>query len=260
VAGHLRERRVPAGAAPQGRHRGRPGVRARPRHVRPDPGAEAGHPGRAGRRPSGHGRAAGPHRPRRPRQPPLHPAGSPMMSTAPQSPGRTPHKAPQAPLQGPGGEDPPPEATDAPPREAKTPRPMSPEPVAVLISASDTDLLAARASGAPWRLAGPARTAPDEVPGLVAGSFCVIVRLLGGRRSWPGGLAAVLAQGLPTVVLSGEAAPDVDLMAASTVPAGGAAGVLGYLREGGPANLAGLAAFLSDTLLLTGHGFAPPVP
>jgi len=137
---------------------------------------------------------------------------------------------------------------------------MSTEPAIVLISASDTDLLAARASGAPWRLANPARTAPDEVAGLVAGSFCVIVRLLGGRRSWPEGLAAVLAQGLPTVVLSGEAAPDADLMAASTVPGGVAAQALAYLREGGPANLAELAAFLSDTLLLTGHGFAPPAP
>ncbi len=137
---------------------------------------------------------------------------------------------------------------------------MSENRVIVLISASDTDLLAARASGAPWRLANPARTAPDQVPGLVAGAYCVIVRLLGGRRSWPDGLAAVLAQGLPTVVLSGEAAPDADLMAASTVPAGVAAQALAYLREGGPANLAELAAFLSDTLLLTGHGFAPPVP
>ena len=137
---------------------------------------------------------------------------------------------------------------------------MSENPGIVLISASDTDLLAARASGGPWCLANPARTTPDEVPGLVAGSFCVIVRLLGGRRSWPDGLAAVLAQGLPTVVLSGEPAPDADLMAASTVPAGVAAEALGYLREGGPGNLAELAAFLSDTLLLTGHGFAPPVP
>ena len=136
---------------------------------------------------------------------------------------------------------------------------MSENPVIVLISASDTDLLAARASGAPWRLANPARTAPDQVPGLVAGAYCVIVRLLGGRRSWPDGLAAVLAQGLPTVVLSGEAAPDADLMSASTVPGGVAAQALAYLREGGPANLAELAAFLSDTLLLTGHGFAPPV-
>src|SRR5215468_5902508 len=170
-------------------------------------------------------------------------------SDAPQPPGRTPHKAPQAPLRCPGGEDPPPEASEAPAREAVT-----------LVSASDTDLLAARASGAPWRLANPARTAPDQVPGLVAGAYCVIVRLLGGRRSWPEGLAAVLAQGLPTVVLSGEAAPDADLMAASTVPAGVAAQALAYLREGGPANLAELAAFLSDTLLLTGHGFAPPAP
>ena len=137
---------------------------------------------------------------------------------------------------------------------------MSENPEIVLISASDTDLLAARASGAPWRLAGPARTTPDQVPGLVAGSYCIVVRLLGGRRSWPEGLAAVLAQGLPTVVLSGEAAPDADLMAASTVPAGVAAAALGYLREGGPGNLAELAAFLSDTLLLTGHGFAPPAP
>jgi len=138
--------------------------------------------------------------------------------------------------------------------------PQGGTPVIALISASDTDLLAARASGGPWRLANPARTAPGEVPGLVAGSFCVIVRLLGGRKSWPGGLAAVLAQGLPTVVLSGEPAPDADLMAASTVPAGVAAAALGYLREGGPANLAELAAFLSDTLLLTGYGFAPPMP
>ncbi len=137
---------------------------------------------------------------------------------------------------------------------------MSENPEIVLISASDTDLLAARASGAPWRLASPARTTPDQVPGLVAGSYCIVVRLLGGRRSWPEGLAAVLAQGLPTVVLSGEAAPDADLMAASTVPAGVAAAALGYLREGGPGNLAELAAFLSDTLLLTGHGFAPPAP
>ena len=137
---------------------------------------------------------------------------------------------------------------------------MSAKTAAVLISASDTDLLAARASGAPWRLATPARTAPDQVPGLVAGAYCIVVRLLGGRRSWPEGLAAVLAQGLPTVVLSGEAAPDADLMAASTVPGGVAAQALSYLREGGPANLAELAAFLSDTLLLTGHGFAPPEP
>src|SRR5262249_7106456 len=57
-----------------------------------------------------------------------------------------------------------------------------------------------------------------------------------------------------------EAAPAAARVAAPPGPAGLAPAALGYLREGGPANLAGLAAFLSDTLLLTGHGFAPPVP
>ena len=137
-----------------------------------------------------------------------------------------------------------------------TPRPA--EPVIVLASASDTDLLAARSGGGPWRLANPARTSPEDVAGLLDGAFCVVVRLLGGRRSWAAGLGAVLAAGLPAVVLSGEAEADADLMALSTVPAGVATQALAYLREGGPGNLAQLARFLSDAILLTGHGFDPP--
>jgi cobaltochelatase CobN len=133
-------------------------------------------------------------------------------------------------------------------------------PAIVLLSASDTDLLAARASGGPWRLANPARTELAALPELLDGAFCIVVRLLGGRRSWPAGLQEVLARGLPVVVLSGEPAPDADLMALSTVPAGVATQALGYLREGGPGNLAQLARFLSDTLLFTGTGFDPPAP
>ena len=49
-------------------------------------------------------------------------------------------------------------------------------------------------------------------------------------------------------------------MALSTVPAGVATEALGYLREGGPENLRELARFLSDTVFLTGEGFAPPHP
>ena len=49
-------------------------------------------------------------------------------------------------------------------------------------------------------------------------------------------------------------------MALSTVPAGVATEALGYLREGGPENLRELARFLSDTIFLTGEGFAPPAP
>ena len=130
----------------------------------------------------------------------------------------------------------------------------------LLLSTADTDLLAARASGAGWRPANPARTAADAVPALLDGVDLAVVRLLGGRQAWPDGLAAVLASGVPTAVLGGEATPDAELMAASTMPAGVVAEALRYLVEGGGENLGELARFLSDTVLLTGEGFAPPRP
>ncbi|MEU4335776.1 cobaltochelatase subunit CobN [Micromonospora lupini] len=130
----------------------------------------------------------------------------------------------------------------------------------LLLSTADTDLLAARASDADYRLANPARVAADEVPALVDGVDLAVVRLLGGRQAWPDGLAAVLATGVPTVVLGGEAVPDAELMAVSTVPSGVVTQALAYLVEGGPDNLGHLARFLGDTVLLTGEGFAPPAP
>jgi len=131
--------------------------------------------------------------------------------------------------------------------------------VILLLSTADTDLLAARDCGADYRVANPARVAPAEVPELLAGADLAVVRLLGGRRTWEAGLDAVLASGVPTVCLGGEAVPDAELMGYSTVPAGVVAQALAYLVEGGPANLRELAGFLSDAVLLTGHGFAPPV-
>ncbi|MFZ5851343.1 MAG: cobaltochelatase subunit CobN [Actinomycetota bacterium] len=130
----------------------------------------------------------------------------------------------------------------------------------LLLSTADTELLAAQASGAGYRTANPTRLDDAALPGLLAGADVVVVRLLGGRRAWPEGVAAVLAAGRPTVLLGGEAAPDAELMAASTVPAGVARQAHAYLVEGGVANLRELARFLADTLLLTGHGFAPPQP
>src|SRR2546421_1837758 len=90
----------------------------------------------------------------------------------------------------------------------------------VLLSTADTDLLAARAGGGAWRVANPTRLDPADVPGLLAGADLAVVRLLGGRRTWPEGLAAVLSSGLPVVALGGEAQPDAELTALSTVPAG----------------------------------------
>ena len=130
----------------------------------------------------------------------------------------------------------------------------------LLVSTADTELLAAAASGAAYLTANPARVTADEVPALAARADLVVLRLLGGRQAWPEGVTALTAAGKPLVALGGEAAPDAELMALSTVPAGVATEALGYLREGGPENLRELARFLSDTIFLTGEGFSPPHP
>ncbi|MCZ4550698.1 cobaltochelatase subunit CobN [Gordonia rubripertincta] len=130
----------------------------------------------------------------------------------------------------------------------------------LLLSTSDTDLLTAKACGADYRLANPSRLLIDEdLPALLSDIDLVVVRILGGRQIWEKGLEAVLAAGLPTVVLSGEQLPDPDLMSMSTVAPGVAADAHNYLAQGGPENLTNLHAFLSDTVLLTGHGFGGPV-
>ncbi len=133
-------------------------------------------------------------------------------------------------------------------------------PVILLLSTSDTDLLSARASGADYRLGNPARLTVTDLPDLVDGVDLVVVRLLGGRRAWEEGLDALLAGPRPVVVLGGEQAPDAELMELSTVPGGVVAEAHAYLAHGGRDNLRELASFLADTVLLTGHGFAPPEP
>ncbi|MGX5210475.1 cobaltochelatase subunit CobN [Streptomyces violaceus] len=135
-----------------------------------------------------------------------------------------------------------------------------PHPRILLLSTSDTDLLSARAAAGPvsYRFANPSRLALDDLPGLLDGVDLVVVRLLGGLRAWQDGLDLLLADGRPVVVLTGEQAPDAQLMEASTVPVGIAAEAHAYLAHGGPANLEQLARFLSDTVLLTGHGFEAP--
>ncbi|MGC9669510.1 cobaltochelatase subunit CobN [Planosporangium sp. 12N6] len=130
----------------------------------------------------------------------------------------------------------------------------------VLLSTADTDLLAARASGADWRVANPTRLDPADVPGLLDGAALAVVRLLGGRRTWPEGLDEVRRAGLPVVALGGEATPDAELTALSTAATGVVGDAQRYLVEGGPDNLRELYRFLSDTVLLTGEGFAAPAP
>ena len=63
----------------------------------------------------------------------------------------------------------------------------------LLVSTADTELLAAAASGAGYLTANPARTAADDVTGLAARADLVVLRLLGGRKAWPQGVAALTA-------------------------------------------------------------------
>ncbi|MGV9569832.1 cobaltochelatase subunit CobN, partial [Streptomyces nigra] len=131
----------------------------------------------------------------------------------------------------------------------------------LLLSTADTDLLAARAGDAAYRIGNPTRLDVEgELPALIEGADIAVVRLLGGKRAWEDGLAALKASGVPTVLLGGESVPDAELMAESSVPAGVVAEALKYLVAGGPANLTELARFLSDTVLLTGEGFLEPRP
>ncbi|GAA4126822.1 cobaltochelatase subunit CobN [Nocardioides fonticola] len=127
-----------------------------------------------------------------------------------------------------------------------------------LVSTSDTDLLSARASGAAWVPANPARPGHQEMGEVFGSCDLVVARILGSPHDLCRGFAAARDSGVPIVVLGGERTPDAALMELSTVPVGVAAEAHRYLAEGGPANLAQLHAFLTDTVLLTGRGFDPP--
>jgi len=133
------------------------------------------------------------------------------------------------------------------------------QPPVLLLSTSDTDLITARACGASYRWANPSRLLDGDLAGLLDGVAVVVVRILGGYRAWPDGIDAVVGSGLPTVVVSGEQAPDAELMRRSSVPAGVALQTHTYLAQGGVENLRQLYAFLCDTVLMTGFGFTPPV-
>ena len=144
-------------------------------------------------------------------------------------------------------------------------------PAILLVSTADTDLLAARAANAlgsangpraRYRVANPARVAAGELAALLDGVDVAVVRLLGGARVWEDGLAALARAGIPTIALGGEATPDADLMALSSVPLNVATVASGYLVAGGPENLARLSEYLDAAALRDEPDAAcePPLP
>jgi cobaltochelatase CobN len=140
--------------------------------------------------------------------------------------------------------------------------------VILFLSNADTDLLAVRCvvEGLPPGL-GPVRAANPstlaEAPSL-EGVRVVLVRLLGGLRAWEAPLRELRrrcrAAGVPLLAFAGEATPDAELTALSTVPAGVVAQAFAYLVHGGLANTEGLLRFVADTVLMGGFGFEPPRP
>jgi cobaltochelatase CobN len=116
----------------------------------------------------------------------------------------------------------------------------------LLLSTADTELLSARSAG--YLTANPARLDLADLDALCADADAVVVRLLGGLKTWREGVEDLRRRGLPLVALGGEATPDAELMALSTVPAGVAAEALDYLRQGGVGNLRELRRFLAGML------------
>ena len=138
----------------------------------------------------------------------------------------------------------------------------------LFLSNADTELLAVRTilhrlpDGFPEvRAANPAGL--DAAPSL-EGVTAVVIRLLGGRSSWEAPFDQLLGRcrsaGIPFVAVGGEATPDAELAALSTVPTGLAAEAHRYLAAGGAANVEQFLRFVADTVLLHGFGFDPPEP
>lgn len=145
----------------------------------------------------------------------------------------------------------------------------------LFLTTADTEVLAAaRATESlpegfsEVRCANPA--AYDDPAGLLdaelPGASVVLVRLLGGRKAWPEGLAELQRrcseQSIPLLAFGGEAEPDAEMTAASSAPAGAVAEAFEYLRHGGVANTANLFRFVADAVLMEGYGFetAEPLP
>ncbi len=137
-----------------------------------------------------------------------------------------------------------------------------------VIVSTDTDLLALRTAieslpnGFPVVTAAPTWAA-DPI-GDLRGASCVLVRLLGGRRAWPEGFdrlrAECASRAVALLAFGGEAVPDAELTAASTVPSATVTEAFAYLVHGGPANLENLLRFVADTVCFDGWGFEPPSP
>ena len=135
----------------------------------------------------------------------------------------------------------------------------------LFLTHADTEILGLRvvSEGLPEGFPGVRAANPALLRGVpsLEGIEAVIVRLLGGRRSWEpfDSLAAECRRReVPLLCFGGEAVPDADMMSASTVPGGIVTQAFEYLVQGGTENLEQMIRFVADTVLRHGFGFDPP--
>jgi cobaltochelatase CobN len=99
---------------------------------------------------------------------------------------------------------------------------------------------------------------PPELDGVTV----VLVRLLGGMTAWTGPFSELrrrcIESGIPLLAFGGEAVPDAEMTAASTVPSAMVGQAFDYLVVGGLKNFEHFLRFVSDTVCMTGFGFDPP--
>ncbi|HEX3874848.1 MAG TPA: cobaltochelatase subunit CobN, partial [Solirubrobacteraceae bacterium] len=97
---------------------------------------------------------------------------------------------------------------------------------------------------------------------ILDGARIVVIRVLGGRRGWQGGVDRLAERcrqsGTALIALGGESTPDAEMTALSSVPSGAVAAVGEYLQSGDVDNVEQMLRFLADTFLMEGFGFAPP--
>src|SRR5215208_5634115 len=117
----------------------------------------------------------------------------------------------------------------------------------LFVTTADTEILAA---------ARASELLPDDFPTLICANPAALDSPAEFFEGELPGARCVLVR-VPLLAFGGEAEPDAELVALSTVPSGTVLEAFAYLRHGGVRNTENLLRFVADTVLMEGYGFEP---